>query len=416
MFDLSISLLYVNIIIIFFVMTKNLFNKWIMPNTIFTLLWSVSGFFSMYNNLELIKPSFKVHIYIIITIFIYNTVYILGMKNKYKTASFQFIVKKKGEINYIRLYIIAIIAIILIFPNLLKAVQIIWSSGFKMDLIRREVYVEISNSGSHIVAFLTKNIPQAIFTVISLISAANVVKKDYSTLPLGIISIVIPTITFGGRHAIFNFVIFYVASFLILRENNKFKFKKIYAVFGTIVLVIMTYLRGLNGLSFFDMIIMYFAGSFSYLELIIRNPVSFGLEDPLLLGYLTLGFIFEPIILVLKFFVGIDFKIPGYYFNIYMQPFQNIAENGMKLFNNNSTMIYTFLRDFGVAGVVIGPFFLSWLTYKTQRRYEKTQDTIWFLLLIYMYSVILNSTMSYSLTSISSSLVILVIFIIIKKE
>lgn len=416
MVSYTLLLFYLLLSLIIISLNCILYNKILIPNNIFTIMWCFCGVFSMYNRVNLVRPRLEIHIFILICIISFNFFYYLTSNKFFKTKK---IIKEKNFdkeyiINNNIIYLLFIISLILIIPNMINSIQIIIKYGFNLNLIRQEVYMDISYSGAHIFAFITKNIPQSIFNAISLIAAINIVRGEKSIVKIGIISIAINILTFGGRYSLLNFLIYYIAAYLIL-GNTLIKIKKKYIIISLICLIFATFSRGLGTLSFFDMIITYFVGSFSYLEVILQNPTSFGLDEPLLWGYLTLGFIFEPIVMGLKLLFQFDIDVPSYYFNIYTQNFVNISTDGIQMYNNNATIIYTFLRDFGVLGMIVGTGFIASLMNILSNKYYQKKDIRYLFFLVYLYSVIINSTMMYTMTSVTTSLLILIIIFSVKR-
>lgn len=410
-------LLCIYITIIFFVVTINIskYKVVILPNFIFTAMWSFCGIFSIYNSLGLIKPSLKIHRYIFTTIIIFNLIYIMFTKKIIESPINQN--KYKYKINYKIVYLLIALAFILIMPNFIKAVKLVLYNGLNLNLIRTEVYVAISNSNNFFYAFLTKNVPIAIFNVISLISSMEFFRINNKRLvKVNVVCIIIGTITFGGRYLLLDSIIFYTASFLIFKRYKKIKLNKSYIFIGILALFSITLSRGTNGMSFFDMIINYFVGSLSYLQVIINSPYLFGLNDPIMYGYLTFGFLLEPIVLIIKFLFKANIDVPSYYFNIYSQPFVNIGEESIKLYNNNNTILYIFLRDFGECGIILGTAILSLMICMAQARYYKNGNLRALIFLIYMHSVIVNSVMMYTMGSISSSLILIFALLCINRR
>lgn len=410
-------MIYLVTLLLFIILTLRIYRLFLLPNTIFTILWCFCGIFSIYNRLGLVKPEKTIHFYILISIFTFNIAYFVLRRKSNTKVSKNFNNEKIFEVNKGYIYSIILIAIVLITPNFIKAIKLIISNGFNLDIIRKEIYVAISNSNNFYYAFFTKNIPTAIFTVVSLISSVEFFRNNNKHLTeINIICLGVGTLTFGGRYLILNCIIFYAASYLILKKHKKIKLKKSYIAMGVIVLLIITLARGTNGMSVFDMIISYFVGSFSYLQVIINNPYSFGLNSQLMFGYLTFGFVFEPIVLILKFLFRSSLDVPSYYFNIYAQPFVNISESGYQLYNNNTTMLYTFIRDFGEYGIVVGTIIIALFVCISENKYYKEKNLRALFFLVYMYSVIINSVMMYTLTSISASLVIIFLYFSVSKK
>ncbi|MEI2393114.1 hypothetical protein V8V55_25305, partial [Priestia megaterium] len=65
-----------------------------------------------------------------------------------------------------------------------------------------------------------------------------------------------------------------------------------------------------------------------------------------------------------------------------------IGMNKYQLFNNNTSIIYTFLRDFGIFGLLIGPSFIALLMALSENKYYKKGGLRSLVFLIYMYTVI----------------------------
>ena len=179
---------------------------------------------------------------------------------------------------------------------------------------------------------------------------------------------------------------------------------------------ITTSIRTGSILGFMDNIIMYLSGSLSFLEYILSNPIEYGLNDGLMYGYMTFAFILEPIILVLKSVFGINAKIPSYYFNNYVQNFVNISDTGISLYNNNTTMFFNFIKDFGIYGVYISVIFLVTFIVNMEKKFYRNNNIRNLFYLIYLYTIIFTSSISYKLNGISSSLIFILLWIITLKK
>ncbi|MCM3150854.1 oligosaccharide repeat unit polymerase [Priestia megaterium] len=406
---------FITILMVFF--TKVLTHKYFKPNIIFTFIWSLSGLISKYYNLGLLQPRNEIYIYTFVMIITFNVVYLLLVRKKLQNPLLGDINKAfvNKKINYKKIYLAIAISFILISPNMVNSVITLIHSGFSLDEVRKS-YVALTYSGDFVYVFLTNNVPVAIITAISLWAALDLLRGKKKILLPAILMVLLGTITFGGRYLILNFIVFYVAGFIVLKRSPSIKIKKKYILLTVVVLGYITFSRGVSETSFSDMFALYYSGSFSYLELMLSHPHSFGLNDNLHFGYLMLGFLFEPLVMILKLLFRFNIDVPSYYFNIYAQPFVNIGMNKFQLFNNNTSVIYTFLRDFGIFGLVIGPSFIASLMALSENRYYRKGDLRSLVFLIYMYTVIFNSTMMYTLTSISSSLILLSLFVLSKEK
>jgi oligosaccharide repeat unit polymerase len=407
-------IIYLVLIFLSLFFTKIKYNVFLRPNTIFTVLWCTCAILANYYNLGLIKPSLKIHIYVIISVITFNLIYfsftrISRKLNLNVTNGIIYV------INYRFITLMVIIAFLLVIPNLISGARIFIQSGWSFDAVRIN-YASLNSSGRFFYVFLTSNIPKSIIEASLVVAAIDLSNRKYKLLPWALIGIIISTISFGGRYQILNFIVYYVAAYIINKKYLKVKLKKSYIIIGIFALGAITVSRGTSGMSVLDMAILYFEGSFSYLQVILNNPDLYGFNERPLYGYLTFGFFFEPIVLTLKLFLGLNIDVPSYHFNVYAQQFVNIGDSIFKMYNNNSTMFYTFLRDFGEIGIIIGTSFLVLAICFSQRKYEKFGSLRGLVFLVYLYSVIVNSTMMYSLTSISSSLTIIFLILFSKQR
>lgn len=402
---------YIILVLFTLALTKMRCKTYIRPNTIFTIIWGVSGILACTYSLGLITPHLKIHIYIIITILTFNIIYLIFTeKNPIKK-----LLTISRVANNKRIIAFSVIGLMLISPNAFAALKILLSSGFDFNEVRIN-YSIITGSGRFFYVFFTNNIPVAIFGAVSLIAAIDLVNKQRKLLFLALFNVLVATFTFGGRFLIFNFVIYYFAGYIILKKYGKIKIKKSYVFFAVISLLTITFLRGTSGMSLLDMGVLYYVGSFSYFQLIIDHPVLYGLSEPLLHGYLTFGFLLEPFVLILKFLFNFNIDVPSYHFNIYTQPFVNIGESKIVYFNNNATMLYTFIRDFGESGIVIGTTLIAVAVVLFERLFSKNGKKLYMYILVILYTLIVNSTMFYTLMSVSSSLLIIFVIVLSTNE
>ncbi|CAM5185014.1 hypothetical protein UACE39S_01439 [Ureibacillus acetophenoni] len=422
MTNVLIVILYVVIFLSFVSITKYLKGFTVLPNTIFTFVWSFVAILSIVNNVGIIKPSFTIHFYIFTSIFTFNLIYLLfspmkknnGIELNLKQTNFE----DKYKINYKLVYFIVFLSMCFMSVHIITAFTTILQYGFDMTLVRTINFSKVENSTSMLFGFLTRSVPVAVVTAVSILGSINMNLRNRKLVILSITMVLLYTFAFGGRYQLLNFIFFYLASFLILnnRKNFKIKIKKRYIISLVTVIVIMTTLRGSELNELFEMIILYFVGSLSFLEVIINNPDNFGLSNGYMFGYLTFGFLLEPFILALKLFFGSSLDIPSYYFNIHAQTFYDIGTYAPIYFNNNTTMFYNFIYDFGVFGPLIGTLIIVSLICFFEIRFKKYNSYRALIYLVYFYSVILNSTMMYTITNINSSLIIFFIYIFIKRR
>lgn len=378
-------------------------------NTIYTILWSTVGILSTFNLLNIIKPSIEIHKYIWISIITYNFFYIIMCK---KHPNKDYIFSNGYKIKYSFISILNIIVIIIIMPLFIQACIKIIQVGFNNY---RGNIRELAHT-SHIGIFIRRTITFGIIDATSLIAAVELVNENKKLLKWAILGIILYTITFGGRYVLMNFVIYYISAFLLIRKYKTIRIKRKYVVFCVLGLIAVTFGRGLGEMSFAEMIYLYYVGSLSFLQLILDNPLRFGLSE-YTYGYMTFGFVIEPIVYFLKAFFGLDIDIPSYHFNIYAQPFYNIGTGGsIVIYNNNTTFFYHFLRDFGIVGIILGVAFIALICAALDNVYQKTSNYKVLLLLVFMTGVILTSSMMYTLLTIKATITILVVILSVKKS
>ncbi|MFS3928308.1 O-antigen polymerase [Priestia flexa] len=402
-------IIYIFLLFLSFFVTFLKLNSFLKINTIYTFIWSMVGLLSKLDFLKIVKPSMQIHMFIWISIIVFNVIYLfLCVGNKEKGVPVL-----KYKVNYSYIYILNLIACLIISPLFFQACIGIMQNGFSN--YRGSIF-ELAN-GSDISIFFNRVVVGAIFDATAVIAAAEIIQGRKKLLKWAIVGIILYTITYGGRYSIMNFIAYYMAAYLLLQRYKTFRiqFKRKYLILGVVALILVTIGRGTGEAGILGMVLLYFVGSLSYLQVILDHPVHYGLLD-YTYGAMTFAFIVEPIALLLKFLFHLNIDTPSYHFNIYMQPFSNIgAYPNVVMYNNNSTFLYNFLRDFGVIGIVIGTAFISGVCAILENS-SKKGDNRSVLLLIFIFGVIISSTMKYSLLTSKATIIILIILWVTRKQ
>lgn len=409
--NFMVLFLYVLLLVVSFILTKIKTNKYLHINTIYTVLWFFVLFFSMNNNLGLLKPRIEIYLLVLVSAVIFNVMYLFSYK-KVKMGKIDY---SRFNINTKKIVLLNIIAYILFFPSIISAIKLIISSGLNLVLIRNTIYVGITEStNAGISSIFLRTIPTAIFNFTEIMSAYYLVKKENKKIVImGFVDLIVGTLIFGGRNFLLNYIIFYFFNY-INNTDKKLKLKKRYILVLIIILFLVTSNRDVSNISFIQTIILYFAGSLSFLELILSNPLSYGLNVKHY-GNLTFGFIVEPIVLLLKTLFRLDIKVPSYYFNVYAQKFVNIGSSRISLYNNNTTFWYPFMLDFGFKFAIVGAIiFFMIICFVTNKK--NSGNLKYYFIYIYLSSVVINSSVSYKLIGLSSSLIIALILFCIEKR
>lgn len=395
----------------FATLTKKKTGVYLRINVIYSFIWSVISLLGFINPLGLIAPSNAVFGLVTASIVLFNLIYLFSFRKQGdKPVDYSsFFIRNR------RIVTLNVIAYVLLIPVLISAVGLLLNNGFNLLAIRDEIYVGITDSNNSVYSILCRTIPTAIFLFTELISTYYAItKKNKAVFALGIVDLLVGTVVFGGRNFILYYVIFYFVHFLNLRKELGLHLNKKVLLFGILALAIVTGMRDVNGLSLFETITLYYAGSLSFLEYIVQNPVSYGLMVQHY-GLLTFGFITEPIIIALNVLLGTGLKVPSYYFNTYAQKFVNISDIGTLLYNNNSTFFYPFMLDFGISGAILGAFIYFSIIIFAEKLNRKGNLKLYFVS-VFLYSSVINSSISYKLIGLSATIIIVLCLACIGKK
>ncbi|OUQ33209.1 O-antigen polymerase [Massilimicrobiota timonensis] len=413
---MSINLFIIIIeVLIFAILTFFKFNKIITLNNLFNLVWTSSLIlnivYSYYG--DILKISNKVINMVIVVIFFFNITYLLlSNKHKYKVINIDSFI-----INYNLVKWFFFISLILYLPNLIDSFSILISSGFSFAAIRSN-YLSVMGAGRGVYVYITQIIPNGICNTIMLISSFDLARKNYSNLKYSIILMLVNILCFGGRGILLNFIIYYIISlFLFKSKNQKININKKIAYPLTLIIIVMTFSRGTGDLGFFGMLSKYFYQQFSFFELIIENPSIFDINNKIYYGYITLGFVFAPIALILSIFKS-NIQLPSVLIDIHSQIFYNIGTGStVHLINNNTTSLYTYIMDFGINFYFIGSIILAILIIYIEKKKTISNKNIFFynMLYVYMIRVVLYTPLHYNLNSISTSLTMICLYFITRK-
>lgn len=391
------------------------FKKVILINNAFTLLWGIGIILSIIysTNNKLVIPSSNLIIMVMIVILVFNAFYFFLTPKKF----FTFDIANEIYVNNQMIKILFWIALILYMPNIINSLLIIAKSGLNFSLIRT-LYLDMQVEGNGIYVYITKIIPNGIMNSLSIISAYYLTKKNLKLAKYGIILVGLSVLCFGGRNSILTLLESYIISFCLLKEHTKKKLKlqKRYIIIVIGIIIVLTFSRGLNGASFIDMIGTYFIQQFSFMQYILNNAGSYGIGE-LHYGYLSLGFIFAPFILIFSLFFN-NIKLPSYYFDIYAQNTINLSiqRNVLKAINNNTTSLYNFILDFGMHFYYLGVILYALIICIAQYNFKKNPNIGFnFFLLVYIYQTVLNSTINYSLTNITVSFTLFFLYVLTRK-
>lgn len=413
-----IIILFINILLLSFFLSYVKSKSFLHPNTLYTLLWSGVSLISYFNFIDLKTPSKEVYIYILISIVVFNLTFLSICKKSIQKNKMYLLEKIEDyEINYDLIIAINVVFIIIMMPLFLRGIMKIITTG---EFGLRSEVLSIIGAGSgvkrEISLFIRRTSFMGVLKATSIITAVDMVRGRYKLLKVCLLGQIMYIIIFGGRIVVMDFILAYIISYLLLKNVRKNKIKKRYIAFVIIALIAITTLRGNNKYTLLESLVLYYTGSLSYLEIIISNPMAFGL-DKLLYGKLTFGFLLEPIIIILNNIFMFNVKNPSFEFDRYAQNFVNIGGNGVSsYYNNNTTILYIFLRDFGVWGIVVGTFLLAMVIAFLQNKYIYKGNPKYLYFIVFFYTTICSSTMSYNLKSSVGAIIFIIFLFSVKKK
>ncbi len=298
-----------------------------------------------------------------------------------------------------------IITVILLVPMMIKSLRILIQTH-SFVAVRMDAYYD--EAASYFFTYFLKTIPVAsmyALVIVWMFLFVYLKQRNFKILLRVFFNVLVVTFISSGRYIILYMMISYVFSFIYLRTNkiNVKKLKYIYVIAPLGLLVLITALRG--G-SFITQALNYSCGSLSFLDFLLESPNISALNDRMH-GLFTFDFIFELIILVLKVLGSNELKVPSYYFNIVCQNFYNIGKYNTVWFNNNTTILYYFIRDFGYVGIPIGALLFSSVITKAEKKTTRNKNMTATFLLMYFTIVLLLSIMTYACFSFTGTVVIL---------
>ncbi|SHF22063.1 O-antigen polymerase [Alkalibacter saccharofermentans] len=399
---------YMSILVMVLIITSRVYGTIIKPNIVLTVPWCIFAGLSTLGINNLRTPSLKTHLYILTFILFFNLMYFLFSQKRFKIdiltedINYQF--------RYKLIYFSNIISWIFMIPIILNAYHIISNYGFLA--IRSYAFVSSDVLVGGFDKFIAQTIIRGIFQATVLLAMINIAfkKKTPFLTVCAIINVIIYTFVFGGRFQILQLIMYYLFAHMFSKKiivNKELKRKMSYGLIAILIstMVYVTLKRGSD--NFIYSLISYYAGPFSFLDYILNNPETFDLNN-YLWGAATLGFITEPITLILKLLFRLDIHIASYYINICTQPFYEIGPG--RYFNALTTVIYPFIRDFGYFGIIVGSVFLAGFSGLLEKAFLKKKKIVYFCLYIHLIYIIFNSILAYSLLSYPS---VMVLFFII---
>ncbi len=384
--------LYAILFVILLIQSKQKYGKYFNFVSIFTFGFFFFASISTFGFYNLIVPNVYVHLMIITYVVIVDFIVLRSTNTKQRVS---LVYNEKTNCDKM-VCLVQIFAIILTFFNLFNALKILVSTGNLFEA--RAFYYSSDFADRYIFNLLTKEAPVGIiYALIIYYVFCFFSRKKTKYIFYAVVNTVILTIITGGRYALMQLLLSLILVYTEFgAENvNEKKQKKKLRIFGSIAIVFIVFITIAKSGNLIKQIVVYYSGSFSFFEYILENPDVFEANEKLF-GYLTFGAILEPIVLFLKFIGVTSTKTPAWYFNIHCQNFYDISRGPNSIyFNNNTSVLYYFYRDFGYIGICIGAVLIGVLISKFYKQWRQTGIQRFGLFYLYFAIIAINSIMTY---------------------
>lgn len=409
------SSLFVFILIISYYKFHNIFNI----VSIFSFIWFFFGIISSLGVTGYRVPSLEVYMYSLVFVLIVDSI-LLATISKETNVNLSLIPRDSSPHNNNQSGYVHSIVILLIIPMMIKSLRILFNTHSFTEV--RLAFFGGDNFASPLADLVFRQLPMGMLQglIIYYVYRSFETKKP-AYLVLALIDTLIVSFVGGGRYAIMLFVV----SIIVLLLNDRSilsnvaiikKYMRTIRIITIIVGLLLLFLSVNRGQNIVKSALGYYSGSLSFLDYILSNKYQFALNERLF-GYLTFGFILEPVVLLLKVIGITTAKVPSYYFNIYCQNFYNIGDGqNIKMFNNNTTILYYFLKDFGVLGILIGAVLISFLIVFLYNNWVNNHKPLFGMMYIFMCDVLFNSLMTNQLFKSTPLFIFLVLYLCTRKK
>lgn len=406
--------IYITLLICSFFITYIKYHSLLKINFIYTLMWCLGAILVTINYCGLYSISNKTHLCIIMGIVIFNLVYLI------KDIKFVhgFITEWEiSKLSYQLIILLNLCSIIFMLPITIKAIKIIIGSGwFALRYFAYGASDMASGSQIMIYSWIINPIFSATFILTSILFFS---KSRYTKVMviISIIDLIFITLTFGGRYNIVKIVLFIISAYG-LKQNFECRKSKIplkYVVLTFLIcllLIYLTSLRSLKGLSAIQNIFVYLFGSLVYFDLITADSFS-PLNTIKLYGNATFGILTSIPMYIIYQFTRNNFT-PEYLIDQISNDFLYISSSFR--YNAFTTWLYPFWKDFRIIGIVIGISFIVILFIFLKKRTIRKHSMCSYAFLIYVCYTILTSTLTYNMVTIQHTMTLIIVYCLTRKS
>lgn len=417
---LLIQFLYFIAFFIFIIIEKNTYGTVRTPSGVFCLLWCVVGFVANLGLYEMYTPSGLVNLTIFAGIVLFNFIF------NAKSAPIpirEFLDNRDFEINikFGIVYFCCFVSYLFLLPHMRRGISIILSEGFAyLRANASDTTLGISTAGWQ--NSVIDSIIRPYFMVVSVLSVVCAFSKRAETKHriglivcalLGDTMIVLCT---AGRATLVNYMFYFVFGFIVFYGERIFQGiweQKKNFLFVIILAVLVLYVTNeraggdSTASDFLETMHTYYFSGPAYLSQLLENYHDYGIGGQLLFGQATFGFITNWISSVLILFTG---KSQGSLYllgSVITNRQYRIGTN--TLINAMCTGFYSFIVDWGYAGIVIGPLIIGYMSHKIFKWAYEKRDVWAYMLYIYWLYVLFRTVFKWDLINLDFSIVLMCI-------
>ena len=369
--------IYLFLLLIFGVLNTNTFRSKFNYANIFLLLWCVIPSLSAFGFYDFYKPPFEAHVYIILAIITFEITTLITKRihiikeNEIETHP------STERINWTILLIISLICLAVIFPFFIISIRFALSNGFyylRIKVLNNELFSARNR-------IILQDVIQPLVITTTLASIYHLVenRKIKIVTIISVLNCGLYMMTIGNRWLIMEVLLMIVVIVVgkyafniveILRKNKWATRIVALLIVGMVFITVQRSIRGSTGL-LYD-VYSYFVGSIHFFGLAVSSPSEFALDSSHYLWGQEL----------ISAFVGLINNIGAAFGNseIISSGLNTINEITQKYYfvsptthmNNNITMIYGFMRDCGVVGVIFDTTVLALFCMFVYKRRNKS--------------------------------------------
>lgn len=355
-------IIFIALLFVFYILNTNAFRNKINYANAFLLLWCLLSMLSTFGLYGFYVPPTETYLYIIlmIIVFEFGTLFFRRVKMG-STAITSWTIE---DINWNLMLLVSLACFIIMIPFFVTSIRYALTNGFyylRLKILNNEIITARNR-------VIIQDIIQPLIIVTTLSSLYELVeqKKFKSVTVISIINCALYMLTLGNRwllmEVLYLIIVLLVSKYAlniitIIKRNKGMTRIGIVLVAGMLFITSQRSIRGSTG--FIYDVYSYFVGSIHLFGVAVGNPTTFALSSS---DYLygseffsaVLGFIND----VAAAFGKGDIVQPGMtVINEITQEYYFVSpETHM---NNNITMVYGFMRDGGILGIIIDSILLS---------------------------------------------------------